>query len=52
MAEPDQTITVDYLKKVNDKLDKLKFEAYEKMKRKAMFYDFNNESVKSKLLRV
>ena len=52
LIEPGQVITVDYLKKVNEKLDKIKFEAYEKMKRKAMFYDLNSEEGRSKLVKV
>lgn len=52
MIEPGQAITLEYLKKVNEKLEKVKYEAYEKMKRKAMFNDLNSEEARLKIVRV
>jgi hypothetical protein len=33
----------EYLKKTNDKIEKIKFEAYEKMKRRATFIDASSK---------
>jgi len=33
----------EYLKKTNEKLDKIKFEAIEKMKRRALFADIEED---------
>ena len=37
------SIVAGYLKKVSEKLEKIKFEAYEKMKRKSMFTNLDEE---------
>ena len=36
---------IEYLKKVNEKLDKIRIEAYEKLKRKSMFMEIEESGL-------